>query len=67
MDDEEHSLDLYWHALNYRTAGPLQAEQMWQELRDCVDRIARPENYWTALTNEQVRQLLDNMPLAHKA
>ena len=31
--------DLYWHALNYRTAGITEAEAMWQELQACVERL----------------------------
>lgn len=37
MDGTEN--DLYWHALNYRTAGPNEANMMWKELEACVDRL----------------------------
>ena len=30
--------DLAWHALNYRTAGIRQADEMWEELAACVER-----------------------------
>lgn len=36
MDEEEDSLE--WHALNYRTAHTLNAEEMWQELKNFVAR-----------------------------
>lgn len=36
MDEEEESLA--WHALNYRTAHTLHAEEMWQELQNFVAR-----------------------------
>ena len=36
MSDEEESLA--WHALNYRTAHTLNAEEMWQELQKFVAR-----------------------------
>jgi len=35
---DELTNDLKWHALNYRTAGTLEAEEMWQELLACVNR-----------------------------
>lgn len=36
----EHDLDLYWHALNYRTAATLpEATAMWHELHACVERL----------------------------
>jgi hypothetical protein len=35
----EHNNDLYWHALNYRTAATGQAEAMWLELKACVERL----------------------------
>lgn len=37
MDEEEDSLA--WHALNYRTAHTLNAEEMWQELQRHVSRM----------------------------
>ena len=35
---DERAEDLFWHALNYRTAATQHAEAMWQELQACVDR-----------------------------
>jgi hypothetical protein len=32
----EQARDLFWHALNYRTAAPQHAQQMWLELEKCV-------------------------------
>ena len=40
MDEDD---DLQWHALNYRTAGTLQAEEMWQALSACVARMVAAE------------------------
>ena len=37
MSEEEDSLA--WHALNYRTAHTLNAEEMWQELQRYVARM----------------------------
>lgn len=37
--NDEYALDLFWHALNYRTAAPQHAEAMWVELEACVRRI----------------------------
>lgn len=40
MDDDEYSLDLGWHALNYRTAlMPEEAQRAWEELEACVERL----------------------------
>lgn len=36
---DEHEYDLFWHALNYRTAASQHAQAMWIELQDCVDRL----------------------------
>lgn len=41
MDDTD--LDLFWHALNYRTAGTREADEMWQELQACVARLVAAE------------------------
>jgi len=38
-DDNEHDLDLFWHALNYRTASTEHAQRCWEELEQCVSRI----------------------------
>lgn len=47
MDDE--SENLHWHALNYRTAAPQHAEEMWQELVACVERkVAAERERWRA-------------------
>jgi len=35
---ENESDDLFWHALNYRTAATQHAEGMWQALVACVER-----------------------------
>ena len=41
MTDNQN--DLFWHALNYRTAATQHAEEMWQELAACVERkVAAP-------------------------
>jgi hypothetical protein len=36
--DDEHTTDIAYHALNYRTAAPQHAEHMWQELNECIQR-----------------------------
>lgn len=41
MDDE--SENLHWHALNYRTAAPQHADEMWQTLVACVERKVAAE------------------------
>ena len=46
------SEDLFWHALNYRTAATQHAELMWQELLTCVERKVLAER-------ERCAQLLD--------
>jgi hypothetical protein len=38
-NEDEHEYDLYWHALNYRTAGTKEAQAMWVELEECVQRL----------------------------
>ena len=35
---DEYSEDLFWHALNYRTASIANSNAMWQELAACVLR-----------------------------
>ena len=35
----EYDLDLYCHALNYRTAHTADAERYWKELESCVERL----------------------------
>jgi hypothetical protein len=38
--NEEHELDLFWHALNYRTvAAPQLTQAMWHELLACHERL----------------------------
>ena len=39
----EHENDIYWHALNFRTAATQHADQMWQELYACVKRLITAE------------------------
>jgi len=41
MEDETD--DLQWHALNYRTAAPQHAKEMWQSLAALVDRKVASE------------------------
>jgi len=36
MDED---IDLYWNALNYRTASIENAEEMWHELEKCVKKL----------------------------
>jgi hypothetical protein len=47
MNDE--SENLHWHALNYRTAAPQHADEMWQELVACVERKIAAERERCAL------------------
>jgi hypothetical protein len=55
MDDD----DLYWHALNYRTAHTLQAQEMWVELVACVERmVARSRE---PFTDEQLLEILGDI------
>jgi hypothetical protein len=37
---DDYSLNLHWHALNYRTASSQDAQRAWVELEACVSRIA---------------------------
>jgi hypothetical protein len=39
----ENENDLFWHALNYRSAQMLNAEDAWQELQACVNRLVVSE------------------------
>lgn len=41
MDDTEN--DLFWHALNYRTAAAQDADMMWRALQACVERLVAAE------------------------
>lgn len=43
VDNDKHSLDLYWHALNYRGASSENARACWEELSACVERLKMPE------------------------
>lgn len=36
---DEHALNLFWHALNYRGAQTQHAELFWRELEACVQRM----------------------------
>jgi hypothetical protein len=36
---DEYEFDLFWHALNYRTASVTEADAMWKELEACVRRL----------------------------
>lgn len=53
--------DLYWHALNYRTAGIQEAEVMWQELQACVKRLIDAEREACAKLCELVELRQDNI------
>ena len=59
MDDTTN--DLYWHALNFRTAGSVGAEYMWQELSACVDRLIAAEREACAKVCEEYASRLENM------
>ena len=39
MTDDDESLNLHWHALNFRTASIDHAQHAWVELAACVERI----------------------------
>lgn len=39
MTDKEYEYDLFWHALNYRTAMTAEANDRWWELVACHERI----------------------------
>jgi hypothetical protein len=42
--DDPYTFDLFWHAINYRTASTPDAPRCWDELVACVNRlIAREE------------------------
>ena len=43
--DDDHSLDLFWHALNYRTAATEHAEAAWVELQAVVARLVGAEGF----------------------
>jgi hypothetical protein len=44
LSEDEHKFDLYWHALNYRTAATLpEATEMWHRLHRCVECIVARE------------------------
>lgn len=51
----EHLDDLYWHALNYRTAATTHAKAMWQELLSCVERKVAAERERCAKLCEDLR------------
>ena len=52
MDESEN---LHWHALNYRTAAPQHAEEMWQELVACVERKVAAERERCAMKLQVTR------------
>lgn len=55
-ENVEHIYDLFWYALNYRSADTKHAQQAWAELETCHRRIV-----------EQVlRQYEDSLLLASK-
>lgn len=39
----EHEFDLYWRALNYRTAAAVHAHAAWLELEACLGRMIERE------------------------
>jgi hypothetical protein len=39
MNEDEHRLDLFYHAINYRGARTQEAEAMWNQLKLCVMRL----------------------------
>lgn len=43
MTEDDTTNDLFWHAINYRSAITPAAEAMWQELKACVDRLIATE------------------------
>lgn len=44
--EDEYAHDLFWHALNYRTAHPMDADRCWSELQDCVNRLIKRGGVW---------------------
>lgn len=44
--EDEYAHDLFWHALNYRTAHPMDADRCWGELQDCVNRLIKRGGVW---------------------
>ena len=59
--DHDYDYDLFWHALNYRTAGTREAEAMWQELLACHKRIAKKTFELSAMgmSEEWVKKSID--------
>lgn len=55
MNEEDY--DLYYHALNYRTAASQHAEAAWQELLACHDRLLAREKENTEYGWKNVRIL----------
>jgi hypothetical protein len=39
----DEKLDLFYHALNYRGAATQHAEELWQELKMCVNKLIEAE------------------------
>lgn len=43
---DEYNYDLFWHAINYRTAIlPSEAEDRWLDLEACVKRLIEEAEY----------------------
>lgn len=58
--------DLFWHALNYRTASTENAEAMWQELQACVERLGNKAQREKLLeAAERLRPEIAMVPLVH--
>lgn len=55
MNEEDY--DLYYHALNYRTAAPQHAEAAWKELEACHGRLLAREKESTEYGWKNVRIL----------
>ena len=60
MTDEKN--DIFWHALNYRTAAIQNAEEMWLELNACVNRIIEAEREACAKTCDDLLAYDDYNP-----
>lgn len=44
IEGDEYAIDLFWYALNYRTAHPMDADRCWGELQDCVNRLVAKQD-----------------------
>jgi hypothetical protein len=38
-EPDPYEFDLFWHALNYRTAATPEADAMWKKLDECVRKL----------------------------